>query len=457
MNSFDVSAGSRVAAVAPPQTATAAYLLWITTAAAILVAALPLLVTPWGPDAYSGPKVLALYGLTAALLAGWFVMLAATRWPTWQPATVEVAVWAFVLAVLLSSLTSVNARLTFFGAPGRHEGLLAILTYVALFFVGMQFFGSRKVLSGLITAVCGGAAVAVAYGLVQLVIPAPFPGEAVIREWYASIGLPRVFSTLGNPVIFGAYLSLVIPLLLSMSVVTTGRAHWLWLGSVGLSYVAVAATLTRGAWLGVAVGTLIFFGTLGRAVRAPRSLWLSVAVGIALAAAVLMVAVATPVELADRVASSLSVQAGSGAQRVYIWTQTIKLIRARPWLGWGLETLREVFPYDRAAMVQYFGLRPVIIDKAHNDVLQVAVSVGIPGAVMYVAMWIAVLIAAARRWWCETGDGRILAAGCLAGVSAYLIQAQFSFSTVAVAPIAWLLAGAVIGWDSAAIGAGHGQ
>jgi putative inorganic carbon (HCO3(-)) transporter len=150
---------------------------------------------------------------------------------------------------------------------------------------------------------------------------------------------------------------------------------------------------------------------------------------------------------AERAASTLTLQTGSASQRVYIWEQTLGLIRQRPLLGWGLETLREVFPYDRAALERYFGRRPVIIDKAHNDVLQVAVSVGLPGAAVYVAVWILVLLAAYRLWRRTEGASRVIAAGLVAAFTGYLFQAQFSFSTVGLAPLAWLLAGAAAGWE----------
>jgi len=117
-------------------------------------------------------------------------------------------------------------------------------------------------------------------------------------------------------------------------------------------------------------------------------------------------------------------------------------------LGWGLETLGTVFPYDRASLVQVFSPRPTIIDKAHNDLLQVDVSIGIPGALAYAAVWGSVVWCAVRMWHRATDAPRVLAAGWLAAITAYLVQVQFSFSVVALAPIVWLLAGAASGWEA---------
>src|SRR5258708_39482925 len=96
-----------------------------------------------------------------------------------------------------------------------------------------------------------------------------FRGEAFIRDWYGGLGMPRVPSTLGSPVVFGGYLSVMIPLLLALAVLTV---HWnrvLWLAAACLSYVAAVFTLTRAAWLGVAIGTGLAGGRRGRQVR-PR-------------------------------------------------------------------------------------------------------------------------------------------------------------------------------------------
>ncbi|MBI2973138.1 MAG: hypothetical protein HYY39_05035, partial [Armatimonadetes bacterium] len=134
--------------------------LWVRAAARIVMVALPLAITPWGRDAYNGPKVLVLYVLTAVALAGWLLFWVSRRQPRWTMTMPEIAVWAFLLAALLSSVASINPRLTFFGAPERYEGLLAIASYLALYFVGTHFFGSASGFREL-AAAAGGAGIVV--------------------------------------------------------------------------------------------------------------------------------------------------------------------------------------------------------------------------------------------------------------------------------------------------------
>ncbi len=420
-------------------------------AAAALVVVLPLVVTPWGQDGYNQVKALTVYGLAGAAIVAWIATRLTTGRPTWSVTLPEVPIWAFLLAVLLSSATSVNARLSFFGAPGRYEGLVAFCAYVSFFFVGVHFFGSLHGMRSLAASAGVTATVASGYGLLQMLIPPLFPGEAFIKGWYSGLGMPRVPSTLGSPVVFGGYLSLMLPLLLALALSRSGWRRVAWLAAAGLGYAGAVLTLTRAAWLGIAAGTVVL--VVGREGRQFRRVTGTAVVGAALIAGIiLLTAVGSSAPVGSRVTSSVDPSTGSLVQRLYIWQHTLVLIRARPWLGWGLDTLGEVFPYDRPSLVKLFGVRPVIVDKAHNDVLQMAVSVGTPGALAYGAVWAAVVIAAARLLRRESGPARILAAGWLAAIVAYLVQVQFSFSAVALAPIVWLLAGSAAGWEAKVTG-----
>jgi len=417
-------------------------------AAIAVVVVLPVVVRPWG-EGYNQVKATTMYALVSLAVAGWLGSRMTTGAPRWRITAPEIAGWGFLLAVLLSTAASVNPRLSVFGAPGRYEGMLAYGAYLVLFFLGVHFFGSRPGLQLLATAGGAAAAATIVYGAAQVALPPLFAGEAFIRTWYAGLGVPRIPSTLGSPVVFGGYLSVLLPLLLALAASAAGRARALWLAVACLGYVAAALTLTRAAWLAILTGSAVLGLALGR--QGWRHAWSIVVavVGATLVAVLVAVAVAgSPSRIGERVASSIDASSGSLGTRLYIWGQTVTLIRAKPWLGWGLETLGEIFPYDRPALVRLFGVRPVIIDKAHNDLLQTAVSVGIPGAAAYLAFWALVMASAVRLWRREAGAGRVLAAGWLAAITAYLVQVQFSFSTVALAPVIWLLAGAACGWEA---------
>ncbi len=420
----------------------------IRTAALALMVAVPLVVVPTWRDAYNSPKVLVVYALAATMAILWAAANVLVRGLRWRATLPEIPLGLFLLTALISSWVSVSARLTFLGAPDRYDGLLALIAYIVFYFIGVHFFGSERGFRVLATVGGVAAVMTMLYGLSQLFLPPLFPTEGAVKQLYAGLGYPRALSTLGNPVTFGGYLALMTPLVGSLGLAATGRSRLLWLAAAGLGYVTILVTFTRAAWLAVLLGSGILLMAVGpstfRRFIAARVVFIVVAaIGLALT-----LAAVTPAQLASRAASALAVGSGSTGQRVYIWGRTIEVIRSRPLLGWGLETLGEVFPYERDGLVKYFGFRPVIIDKAHNDLLQMAVSIGIPGAAMYLLFWAAVVWSGARTLRRASGMSRVFAAGWLAAVVAYLVQVQFSFSTVAVAPVAWLLAGSAGGWDA---------
>lgn len=419
----------------------------VRTAALVSVGAVPLVVAPWAHDAFSQPKVLVVYALAGVMVVGWIAAYISgyRRWRTTVP---ETAVWLFLLALLVSSWVSVNARLTFFGPPGRHEGLLTLVAYLIFYFVGVHFLGSAR---GVLTVFRVGAvvgAIAIGYGIIQVFLPPLFAAEAAIKTSYASLGYPRSSSTLGSPVDFGAYLALMTPVLLTTAISARGSSRVLWSIAAGLGYVATLMTFTRGVWLAVAVSTGILAIAIGREIFQRYWKTFGTVLAVMVIGLVLTVMIATPRQVVDRISSTFVVRSGSVGERMYIWDRTIDLIRARPLLGWGLATLVDIFPYDHQELVKVFGFKTVIIDEAHNDLLQIAVSIGIPGALTYVSFWILVIVVALRTLRRTIGPGHVLAAGWLAALVAYLVQAQFSFSTVSVTPIVWLMAGAMGGWEA---------
>jgi len=429
---------------------------WVRISAFSLLISLPIVVSFWAYDAYSEPKAFVLYALTGLMVLGWLASYLVARQPQWQVTRPEFPLWIFVLALLLSTWMSVDSRLSFLGSfptypgtLGRNEGLLVFLAYTALYLVGVHSFGSEPGFRRLAVLMAIISIPVMAYGILQIWLPPPFLGEALKRDFYRMMGLTRILSTIGSPITYGAYLSLVMPILVGLYLASRQvMTSAVWLLAGVLAVVSTVLTLTRAAWIGMFLGTLVFLIVLGNRVVSTYRQRLLVFLGCTVIALLLVLAtVVQPRQIGQRAAATFELNEGSTAQHLYLWGKTFDLIRDRPLLGWGLETLRRVFPYQRQELVRVFGLRPVIIDRAHNDVLQVAVSIGIPGALAYVTFWILVLVSGTRLTRRVSGEARILSAGFLAGLVGYLVQVQFSFSAVEVTPLVWLLAGSVVGWE----------
>src|SRR2546427_4331606 len=214
----------------------------------IVVVVVPIVVTPWGPDGYNHVKALTTGVLAALAIIGWIGARLATGRPSWRFTAPELPLWAFLLAVLLSSVTSANPRLSFFGGPSRYERLVAYSGYVPPFLVGVHFFRSYTGLRALVLAAGIAAVITSSFGGVQVFIPPLFAGEAFIREWYSGPGIARVPSTLSSPVVFGGYLALMIPLLLATGISARGGSRLLQLSAGCLAALRRLLALARGAW-----------------------------------------------------------------------------------------------------------------------------------------------------------------------------------------------------------------
>src|SRR5439155_18228674 len=279
-------------------------------AATVLVVAVPVVVTPWGSDGYNQVKALITEVLVNLALIGCIGARLATGKPAWRVTGPELPLWAFLLAVLLSSITSVNPRLSYFGAPGRYEGLFAYCGCIALFLVGVHFFGSRAGVRALARSAGIAALITSAYGILQVFISPLFAGEAFIRQWHSVPGIARIPSTLGSPVVFGGYLALMLPLLLAIGLAKRGASRHCWLAAACLALVALALTLTRAAWLATFIG-LVVFGVAARHFAWRRRVILVAAAVIVVASAGFLVSrVGTPEVMWSHVIASADIGSG---------------------------------------------------------------------------------------------------------------------------------------------------
>jgi putative inorganic carbon (HCO3(-)) transporter len=87
----------------------------------------------------------------------------------------------------------------------------------------------------------------------------------------------------------------------------------------------------------------------------------------------------------------------------------------------------------------------VIIDRAHNNYLDVGFAMGIPGLLAYLAILLSFLVQVWRLFkGLQDRSHKMLALGILAGFCGYIINDLFIFSVVSVAPTFWSLMGLIL-------------
>jgi len=222
----------------------------------------------------------------------------------------------------------------------------------------------------------------------------------------------RLQYTLTNPNFVAALLAYTLPLGAAAAVVA--RSHWrrvnavLWLALCG---VVLVTTFSRGGWLAAAAGLLAFAGLLTRrfvnlsTIVRGRFLWWVVPL-VLLVAGLVIYGVLPELR-----------RPGSDESRLAMWRYALIMIREHPLIGSGPRTYgARLLDYWDATEhpIQY-----VFLGSAHNVPLQAAAELGIPGALLVVAVGGLVLRAGYRAIFHLPREQSVWMAGLLASLVAF--------------------------------------
>lgn len=361
---------------------------------------------------------LAQVALTLLTLS-WLVKLCdrkareALRWPLWRP------VLAFGAVSVVSALF----------APHPGEGLVAckrLLLVAAVYVMAEEFDSAGKAerfLSALALAVAGAAVV----GLLQVSLcPGPEADYGFPRWLYHRCARARGF--------FSSYMTLAgvlsLTLLATLPRLLLGRTFRPWFALEWfVSLAGLAATYTRGAWIGFATGVL----ALCPAIRRRR--WL-------LAAGFLMVGVvvmAGPQHLRERVVTMTNPDDVTVKERIYMWRSGIAMWREHPWLGVGPGGVKR--EYRNYAQAEALKRRT---GHLHNSALQILVELGVAGLLAWLWIWAAFFTEAVRlfrRLPAAAIGERALVAGSIAAITGFLVAgtAEHNFGDSEVVMLAWVI------------------
>jgi O-antigen ligase len=328
------------------------------------------------------------------------------------------------------------------------------------------YFASRSIappgrwLSGVARAASAAAILASGYALLQLAGLDPFlwTRRAVLGDYW------RVPGTLGHANFLGAYLAMSLPLTFWLSRRSRSRAARVgWTLAILPGLLVLATTLSRGAWVALALG-MAAYSLLARiaaraatagaahrdgtaATRGPRIA--ATAVALLAAVGVFLLPLLTPLRptLLQRLRQITDVHAPSTESRVHLWRAGLRMAADHPLLGVGCDRYGAHFPTYRTPdywRVEWNGTAT----KAHSEPLQAAATQGLPG--LLAAALVALLAARALFLAARAPDAEARAGAGPAGASltAFAVSGLVGFTVVSTG----MLAAAVAGWASTASG-----
>jgi O-antigen ligase len=234
----------------------------------------------------------------------------------------------------------------------------------------------------------------------------------------------RVGAFMQHPNIFGAFLAVLLPVLVALFLIKVGkgyRTYFLLCASLGLA--SLIATLSRSGWLSFAVSgaLLMFLMMLHKGLRRRSVL----AAGVAIAA-LGVIAFYFSGPIMERIFES---KEGAMLSRSEYIETAMGMIKERPILGWGLNSYVFVAPpftkYGaRGAVEKYKNWLPPV----HNIYLLWMAETGTVGLLLHLTIVGTVLGTALRNLRVRDELLFSINAGSLAGMIAFLVDGMFSFT-----------------------------
>lgn len=139
---------------------------------------------------------------------------------------------------------------------------------------------------------------------------------------------------------------------------------------------------------------------------------------------------------------------GAGSGRIYIWKETLKLIKQRPLLGYGHDTLLYFFPQNDPAKVANLRTYDVVVTKPHNIYLDLVYSSGIIALVAFLGLMFKHIYSSAKKIITAGNNPGVFPAALLTFTCAFLVQWIFNDSIIGTSVIFWTLLGVSVSMNS---------
>ncbi len=363
-------------------------------------------------------KALILRVLSLILLVFVSYRIIFFQW-TFKKSPLYPPVIAFLVSSIISTIFSVSPWVSFLGTYRRFEGFIAITSYIFLFFVVVNLIQPSKiyrffmiiVIVAVISSICG---------IYERLDGSP----------------PLCF--FGNQNFLAAYLVLSIPFSLLLGFQKNRFLNSVWIGSFLVIVLCLLLTKTRGAYLGFFIGMLLFFVIASKELLKKREVKIILGCFI-LALIVLSINPSTsPIE---RIKSAFKIGKygisfqGTALERLYLWESGIKTMLAYPLTGCGIEAMRLAYAKYESKELELVGGHNTKADRSHNETVDMGVTRGIPGLIVYIWFWITIVVLSLKI------KNKLLSASFLASLIAYFVQCQFNFSMVSYTTTFWVLLG----------------
>ena len=392
---------------------------------------LPMVVIYRQKDSYYFGKYQYFIYFSLILLISWWVKVV-RKGEKLQFNFIDKLLGIYALLIMLSTIFSVDIIRALEGKQGRREGALVLLGYIFMMFIFSKYYEFKKIHLEVLL-IC--ASIIVLYGFTQYYLRYDYLLGIDIKQ--VDLTRERSFSpaTFGHRNFYGSFITLVLPISIFYYLHKGGMKYYLY---TILIFGGLITSQTRGVWATFILYLTFIVIYFIKTKRIGRRI-IPMLAGFAVVFTFINYTTDNSVMTGRAQAFTNEVKAikenrvtALANNRFLIWSKIPKLIGERPLLGSGPDTFDIVYMKEN----KIFG--DTVVDKAHNEILQKAVTEGVPATVVYLLIVGCTLIYGFK----QRKNIKVLVLLCV--VSAYFVQAIFNISHVGIASTYWIMMGLII-------------
>lgn len=339
-----------------------------------------------------------------------------------------------IILLIIGCFTAQDRYNALFGAPGRNEGLFMLLCYYTLFY-SARLIADEKKRTLLINIFLTVLTIHALYGIGQFYeLDLSF-----IHDYYHY----AISGVAGNPNFMGSLMVMASAVAIGMAVYsnkTVSRFIYSILSVVFIT--ALIFTKTMSAYLGLAgiLFTLFVFFTV-HIYKAKGTKTVALFILFAVSAGLILLFIVDRLAygiisaeikiILNQIASGNIEDIASG--RFFIWANIFKMLPEYILFGTGIDGLEAPY-YERYGLFS-----GAFLDKAHNELIQILITMGIFVFVCYIIFYI--LIAKNLKKRVKSNKNNAVNMALLLVFVGYITQAMFNISVLDVAPYFWILLG----------------
>lgn len=354
------------------------------------VIGVPLIFTPFTFLVFELPKTMFFRTTTLLLFitAIWHILKSDTIsfFSFKNQKILGISLSVLIVSFIIATITSITPSLSFWGEYHKLQGLFTWM-HIFLWTWLVTVFLKKENIAKILYALVAGSTIISTYAIIQKF------GIDPISSWESEVLLGRVFSTLGQPNYLGSYLVTTIPItggLLLQHIVeksaTKYRKFFLSMNLV-IQIIALVLTLSRGAWIGLFLGSLIGISIWSFVFRKniAKKLLITAVTLLLIVVAMNLSQNFTPLNNIPIIGRLILTRDNlrSIESRIFIWKSALNTIKEHPWFGNGPETFFMTFTKYQSPELLKLEAFTETADRAHNQILDMATNIGIIATLAY--------------------------------------------------------------------------